>query len=570
MQPDRIAQKIRQALATAKRLHVSGHLGDARRACELVLKLDTGNVWAHIRLGLIARQERQPDEAIARFAAAVDSAPANTFAIQLLASSLREQHRAGEAEAMLDRILPGLPLPILKYEKGRCLLERGATAEALACFEAAAAEEPKNAEILSVLGVARRRTGNKAGAAEAFSAALALNPDDAAALNGLGNDALEHEDFTAAVEWYQRAIAKQPEFAKAQKNLAYALSLTNDVEAARAAFKRVFEIHPNLAEAHMDYGLFLLSIGDYAHGWQEYEHRWRFAGFGERDWSGGLPRWDGTTLQGRHLLLWGEQGIGDHILYGTMLPDAIRRAAGRVTVAVEARLVPLFARALAQDGVSVVERGAAVVADVQCPFGSLGQWLRQRPEDCGSGRYLKADAERSARLRSRYAALGRRGDRLFGLSWRSANWHVGSYKSLSLETLLPVLRRPGCIWISLQYGEVGAEIARFAERHGITIHQDAEIDTMRDLDGLAAQIAALDAVISSSNSTVHLAGALGKPCDVLLSAGRGRMWYWPAGNSIYGGERTPWYDSVRLVRQPRPGDWDAALQQLDRLLGAHG
>jgi tetratricopeptide (TPR) repeat protein len=563
MQHDRIAQKIRQTLAAAKKLQVGGHLDDARRACELVLRLDPRNAPALIRLGLIAQQMQAWDEAIAQFEAATDAAPDNAYAVQLLAGCLRRQRRGDEAEALLDRVLPRLPRPILSYEKGRCLLDRGATAEALACFEIAAAGEPDNAEIHSMLGVARRRSGDRGGARAAFETALSLNPNDVAALNGLGNDALEREDFSTAIDWYRRAIAAQPRFVKAWKNLAYTLSLAGDAAGARAAFETIFGIYPNLAEAHMDYGLFLLSLGDYANGWREYEHRWRFDGFSEQDWGGGLPRWDGTALQGRHLLLWAEQGIGDQILYGTMLPDALRRAAGRVTLAVEPRLVSLFARTLASGDVAVVERGTSVAADLQCPFGSLGQWLRPTPGDCGNGRYLRADPDRTATLRKRYAALGRPGDRLVGLSWRSANWVVGKYKSLSLEALLPVLRRPGFVWVSLQYGEVSAEIAAFAARHGIAIHQDTEIDAMRDLDGLAAQIAALDAVVSTSNSTVHIAGALGRPCDVLLSAGRGRMWYWPAR-----GETSPWYETIRLVRQARAGDWSDALLQLGRLLDA--
>ncbi|MEK9969478.1 MAG: tetratricopeptide repeat protein, partial [Ferrovibrio sp.] len=500
MQPDRIAQKIRQTLAAAKKLQVGGHLDDARRACELVLRLEPDNAPALIRLGLIARQALDWDEAVSRFEAAMAAAPDNAYAVQLLASSLRQHRRADEAEALLDRVLPRLPRPILIFEKGRCLLDRGATAEALACFETAAAGEPDNAEIHSMLGVARRRSGDRAGAKAAFEAALALNPEDVAALNGLGNDRLERENFSGAIDWYRRAIEVQPRFVKAWKNLAYTLSLADDTAGARDAFETIFGIYPNLAEAHMDYGLFLLSTGDYANGWREYEHRWRFDGFAEQDWGGGLPRWDGTALDGRHLLLWGEQGIGDHILYGTMLPDAIRRAGGQVTIAVEPRLVPLFARTLASDDVVVVERGATVAADLQCPFGSLGQWLRPTPSACGSGQYLQADARRAEMLRARYAGLGRPGDRLVGLSWRSANWHVGKYKSLSLETLLPVLKRPGFVWVSLQYGDVAAEIADFARQRGITIHQDPQIDALRDLDGLAAQITALDTVVSSSNS----------------------------------------------------------------------
>jgi tetratricopeptide (TPR) repeat protein len=563
MQPDRIAHKIRQALATAKKLHVSGHLDDARRACELVLKAQPGNAQALVRLGLLAREQRQGDEAIAHFRAAVQSSPADVSAIHLLARTLREWGHPEDAEAVLDGVLPAMPLPVLKFEKARCLIDREMPGAALPFLEAAVAERPDNAEFHSLLGVAQRRTGGKAAAVQSFTAALKLDPQDVAALNGLGNDALEREDFGTAADWYRRALAVQPDFAKAQKNLAYTLSLTGDTAAARAAFARVFELRPDMAEAHMDYGLFLLSIGEYAQGWREYDHRWQFERFSERDWGGGLPRWDGAALRGRHLLLWGEQGIGDHILYGTILPDAIRLAAGRVTIAVEPRLVPLFARALASDGVEVVERGAPVTADLQCPFGSLGLWLRPDPSTCGHGRYLKADATRSAALRERYAALGNPGDKLIGLSWRSANWHVGHYKSLTLDTLLPVLRRPGVVWMSLQYGDVSAEIADFAARHGIAIHQDAEIDATLDLDGLAAQIAALDTVVSSSNSTVHIAGALGKPCDVLLSAGRGRMWYWPPRSAV-----SPWYDTIRLVRQARAGDWSDAVAQLNTILDA--
>lgn len=566
MQPARTVEKINQALATAKMLHMRGHFDDARRACELVLKLDSRNAGAHIRLGLMARQQGRMDEAIACYAAAVSAEPGDGYAVRLLATTLREAHKPEAAEALLDRMMPVLPPdPYLNYEKGRCRLDRGAPAEAVGWLEQAAAQAPNDADIASILGMARRGAGDRAGALAAFQTALALNPNNAAAMNGIGNDALEHERFADAIALYRRAIAKQPDFFKAQKNLAYTLNLANDIEGARAAFERLFEIHPGIAEAHMDYGLFLLSIGDYVRGWQEYEHRWSFDRFEERDWGGGLPRWDGSPLQGRRLLLWGEQGIGDHILYGTMLHDAIRRAQGEVTVVVEARLVPLFARSLADTGAAVTERGAAVAADLQCPFGSLGPWLRQRPADCGDGRYLKADAARSARLRARYAAFGKPGDRLLGLSWRSANWHVGGYKSLDLNTLLPVLQRPGCVWVSLQYGEVAAEIAGFAARHGIVIHQDAEVDATRDLDGLAAQIAGLDAVVSTSNSTVHFSGALGVPCYMLLPAGRGRMWYWPRQ-----GDSTPWYRSVRLVRQTEPGNWSDALLQLNRILAGHG
>lgn len=563
MLSDTVTEKIAHMLHMAKRLHAGGHIEDARRACDLILRLDPDNVGARIRLGQIARLAGRPEEAVLQFSTGLLHAPDNVHAAGLLSATYREMHRPDDAERLLDAVLSTQPgIPELLIEKGRCRLDRGDLAEAQACFERAVAAAPDNAMGHSMLGITRRRLGDKAGAYASFRAALDHDPDDVSALNGIGNEYLEQERFAEAAEYYRRALQLRPGFVKAQKNLAYTLSLANDIEAARAAFERLVEIAPGHAEGRMDYGLFLLSIGEYRHGWDEYEYRWQFANFRERDWSLGLPRWDGSAWQGGHLLLWGEQGVGDHVLYGTLVADIQRRYGGPVTIAVEPRLTALFARSFSGDGIAVVDRGLPVPgATVQCPFGSLGAWVRQQESDFRDGIYLKADHVRSACLRKRYAALGTHGARLVGLSWRSGNWQVGGYKSLDLQTLLPVLRRPGYTWINLQYGDVDAEIAALRQQHGITIHQDPDIDPMQDLDGFAAQIAALDCVISSSNSTVHFAGALGVPCHVLLAAGRGRMWYWPRR-----GMRTSWYSSLHLLRQDSPGNWDSSLRQLEDLL----
>lgn len=562
MLPDPIAEKIRQTLATAKALQAGGRFDEARRACDLVLKVDPQNLRARLRLGLIANAQGLYEEAAGYFGAAATLAPRDAYALRMLAMAWRQAGRPEQAEAALDRMMPILPPdPELLLEKARCRIDRDAASEAVPYLEQAVALAPDHAQANSFLGIARRSTGDQAGALAAFQAALALDPRDVAALNGIGNDLLERERFDEAVVYYRRALELQPGFMKAHKNLAYTLSLTDDAVAARACFEDLLARYPHYAEARMDYGLFLLSGGDYARGWQEFEGRWNFDGYKEPDWSAGLPRWDGAPLRGRRLMLWGEQGIGDHILYGTMLPAIIRRAAGPVTVAVEKRLVPLFARSLASGQVRVIERGQAVDADLQCPFGSMGAHLQAAPHDGSGGRYLKADPERVTALRARYQALGRSGDRVIGLSWRSINWHIGAYKSLDLKALLPILQKPGIVWVSLQYGDVSREIAKLAARKGIVVHRDSEIDATNDLDGLAAQIAALDGVVSTSNSTVHFAGGLGRPCWVLLPFGRGRMWYWPRH-----GIHTPWYSSLRLIRQQAPGDWSVVLDAVSEAL----
>lgn len=559
MLDDSIRARIDKALLAAKTLYGQGHMKEAQHACDLVLRIDPANSGALTRLGLIAKHERRLEDATRHFVDALGAEPDNLFAARLLIATYREAGQPDKAERLLEAWLQKAPRDReLLFEKGRYLLDRGELAAAAGFFETMTAISPDDARGFSFLGIALRRLGEKQKAYAAFTAALRRDPGDPAALNGAGNEHLEREEFAEAAGYFRRALAGEPNFAKARKNYAYTLSLIGELGPAREAFEELLARHPGFPDGHMDYGLFLLSIGDYERGWAEYEWRWQSDQYQERDWSGGLPRWDGMPLRGRHLLLWGEQGIGDHILYATILPDVIARAAGRITVAVEDRLVPLFARSLADHPVLVIARGAACDADVHCPFGSMGQWVRRQPEDfSGSGVVLKPDPLRVAELRRRYATLGRAGDRLIGLSWRSANWHIGHYKSLSLNTLRPVLERPGTVWVNLQYGDVAKEIAAFARDTGITIHSDPDVDSTRDLDGLAAQIAALDGVVSSSNSTVHIAGALGAPCHVLLAHGRGRLWYWPRQ-----GDRTLWYDSVRLARQNVPGDWSSALQQL--------
>lgn len=566
MLPDQIAEKINEVLATARRLQGARHFDDARRACQLVLKISPDNHKARQRLGLIATAEDKLDEAAVHFAEAMALAPQDAYSVRLLGRTLRQQGDVAGAERLLDQALRRLPPDAgILLEKARCRIDNNAHAEALPYLEQAVRLAPAYAEVHSFLGLVRRRIGDKAGAVAEFESALALDPTDVMAMNGLANHMLEREQFADAIRYYRMAVQTRPTFTKALKNLAYTLSLTDDIDGARATFEELLRQQPDNAEARMDFGLFLLSIGDYAHGWREYENRWNFSEFKEPDWGGGRSRWDGTPLQGRPLLLWGEQGVGDHILYGTLLPAVVRKAGGPVVVAVEKRLVPLFARSLASDKVQVVERGAGsdavTMTAVQCPFASMGQFVD--PLEKRSGQYLRADPDRVRVLRSRYEKLGRPGDRLIGLSWRSINWHIGSYKSLDLEKLLPLLSRPGTVWISLQYGEVGEEIAMFARKHGIVVHQDDTVDATKDLDGLAAQIVALDDVVSISNSTVHFAGALGRRCHVLLPYGRGRLWYWPRH-----GDRTPWYEAIRLVRQTAPDDWSAAIATVRDILDA--
>lgn len=258
------------------------------------------------------------------------------------------------------------------------------------------------------------------------------------------------------------------------------------------------------------------------------------------------------------MLVWQEQGVGDVILYAGMIPDLLEQGA-RLIVECELRLVPLLARSFPQ--ARVVMRSDPVHALTrearwQSPLGSLCRWLRRHEADFPRrGPYLVPDATRVSELRKRYRELGQ--GPVIGISWRSSNYKVGKQKSLSLSEWAPLLALSGATFVNLQYGDCREELLSLKQDFGVTVHHDETVNSLQDLDGFAAQVAAMDLVISTSNSTVHFAGASGVPVWTLLSRGEALLWYW-----FQEGEDSPWYPSMRLFRQELPGDWSGLLARV--------
>jgi hypothetical protein len=217
----------------------------------------------------------------------------------------------------------------------------------------------------------------------------------------------------------------------------------------------------------------------------------------------------------------------------------------------------LFGRAL--PGVQVFERGKAVpeeLYDEQIPLGSLGKWLRPTREsfEGKGGGYLKAEEGLGLRLRRELGV--RDGERLIGLSWRSASAETGAARSVPLVELVGALRGvEGVRFLNLQYGDVGGELECLRRESGVEVLSHPGIDNREDLEGLAGLIEGCDLVVSVGNATAHLSGALGQRTWVLLPYVAG--WRW-----LHEGERCPWYQSVRLFRQAERGQWTTVLENL--------
>jgi hypothetical protein len=248
------------------------------------------------------------------------------------------------------------------------------------------------------------------------------------------------------------------------------------------------------------------------------------------------------------LLVWAEQGLGDQIISASMLPELLSLA-GKVVVETDPRLIPLYARSF--PGIEWIAHEKTLYAghaDAQVPVCSLGQYLRPdweafpvRPYG-----YLRADPDRTAGLRHRLDD----GRLVVGLSWNSLNPRYQKSKSVTLQDLAPVLKTANCRFIDLQYGDTSEERRTVELDLDVSVERLPDVDNTNDIDGLAALICACDLVVTVSNTTAHLAGALGKEALVLVPSGRGRMWFWFKDR-----DDSPWYPRVQLWRQQSGQPW---------------
>lgn len=428
-----------------------------------------------------------------------------------------------------------------------------------------AAAEPDPSVLAQLrLGQKAHRAGRLPAAAAAYRQALALAPGHALASNNLGMVEMEGGDLAAAILHFRHALGARPDSNKFRYNLAYALHADAQVAEAIDLYRAVLRGEPAHRNARSMLGMLLLASGDYsAASWDHYAaHRLQEI---EHDAAFPFAPWDGSDLQGRSILLYGHQGIGDEINFASCVPDLVRLGA-RITLACSARLAGLFGAGFPGVEVRALETDATALRgahfDFQCPLGRLGRFLRLRAADFGSGAaYLRADPARVQHWRHELERLG--AGPWIGISWRGGNPRgSGAFRSVPLQEWQPVLSLPGAHWISLQYGECSDDIRGAEQSFGVKIHHwPAAIDDFRET---AALLLALDDVVSVTTTLVHLAGAIGKETRVLVNARP--HWRWGLT-----GERMPWYSSLRIYRQPGLGQWAPTLERVGaELRDRHG
>lgn len=285
-----------------------------------------------------------------------------------------------------------------------------------------------------------------------------------------------------------------------------------------------------------------LMLGEWGEGWDGYEAAVGFSKYRKDISFSGEPRWDGET--GGTLVVKEEQGIGDSLSFASILPDAMRD--NTLTFECDRRLLGLYKRSF--PGLEIYGTRFDKTAtwakgrqwDWHCLLGSLA-WKYRRSSGSFLGTpFLVADPDRRAQWR---VLLDKLPGRKVGIAWTGGLSNTFRHRrSINLEALLPILKTPGCSFVSLQYRDPADEIAAMEANHGIRVTHWERAAQAIDYDEVAALVAELDEVVTVTTATAHLAGGLGKPCSVLVPS-KPRWFYGLTGDSI------PWYSSVKLYRQ---------------------
>ena len=592
--PAYIEISVKLDLQRAVLLHQSGQLQQAATIYKQVLDIDPENGDALHLLGLVSHQSGQSATAITLIKRALKISPNQHDFLCNLADILRESGQFKEAARVYQYVIQlqpesaemytvlGLTLKDAKQFEGavqayhqairinpvyddvyshlgNVLQEQDKLEESIQAYHQAIALNLEHADIYNNLGNALQKQDKLEESIQAYHQAIALNSEHAEAHNNLGNALQKQDKLEESIQAYHQAIEINPEYAQAFSNFGEVLRRQGEFQPAVRAYQKALETDPNYAEAHNNLGLVLLLTGDFESGWRECEWRWKCPAFPSRRPNFPQPLWKGQDIGEKTILVWGEQGVGDRIMYASLLPK-LQQQAHRILVETQQRLVPLFRRSFSEISFFRIQdppnsKLLEESIDYQLPIGSLARWLLPDEESFPKNTiYLKACVNKVKELRDKYQQL-ESGKLLIGVSWKSVNKDIGKLKSTFLTQWRDLLSQKDCLFINLQYGDVEEEINAFTAQTGISIYQDRDIDSLKDLDGFAAQVSALDLIISTSNTAVHMAGALGKPVWTLLHYVPDWRWQLDRLDTL-------WYPSMTLYRQPVSDDWHSVFQRV--------
>jgi tetratricopeptide (TPR) repeat protein len=488
------------------------------------------------------------------------------------------REKAGDYESSMKAYQSALALlpdqSEVANDLGRLAYRMGMKDVAEQLFRRYLANHPDAYATMANLASAVRDQGRAAEAVEILRIAIKTNPADATLWNALGAILAEQGDLDTSIVFYDEALRLEPNYPHARYNRGnaflekrdFATALTDCDEAIALAKAEDDKLMMQLARSTIKIGLG--RVGD---GWDDYEARLAPLFAGSTVFLVDRPLWTpATPIAGKSLLVVGEQGLGDEVLFANLLPDVIADLgpSGKLTLALEPRLVSLFQRSFPMAEVvphlTFRQHGRnhrAIPAlgddltrfDLWVPLGSLLTRYRRRLEDFPDReRFLAADPARIAHWRGVLATAP--AGRKAGILWKSMKVESARARYYSpFELWTSVLKTPGVTFVNLQYGDCSAEIEWARRELGVEIWTPPGIDLKNDLDDIGALACALDLSLGFANATSNIGAACGAQTWIVSVPG---AW------TLLGTDRMPWYPQARIFNPPGFNRWEETMGEV--------
>jgi len=479
----------------------------------LAIKPDYAEAYSN--MGNALKEQGMLEEAIEAYTKALAIKPDYAEAYSNMGVALADQGKLEEAIEVYNKALAIKPDYAEAYSNmGMALKDQGKLEEAIEAYNKALAIKPDYAEAYSNMGVALADQGKPEEAIEVYNKALAIKPDYAEAYSNMGNALADQGKPEEAIEAYNKALAIKPDYAEAYSNMGIALKDQGKLEEAIEAYNKALAIKPDYAEAHMILSFVLLNANRLSEGFAEYEWRWKTKEGLKTERHFSQPLWNGkTSLKGKRILLWCEQGVGDTINWSHCLPFLASQAQHCILECQE-KLIPLMARSFPNVEVKAENRSLDSERDdfdLHLPMGSLFQHLVSKISSCGKAdAFLVPDPVRVNFWRKRLHSIGN--GPYVGISWKSSNMKRSRLPNYApIFELSPVLTLPGITFINLQSTDFENDLAKIKNDLGVSVHNFDDLDHYDNLDDVAALSSALDIVVSTHNALPIITAGVGTP-----------------------------------------------------------
>jgi len=427
--------------------------------------------------------------------------------------------------------------------------------EAIKDYDVVISHNPKNIDALINQSAVYQDMQNFEEGLRTINIALSYDPNNYKALSNRGNLFQSLYRYEDAIHDFDMAIKLEPSIIGTYVNRSNSLKFLGRLSEAAKSLDAALAIDKNNANAQFHYSILLLSQKRFSEGWEKYKYRWKAMNLKQPKFVEDLPSFSITEKHGK-LLVWCEQGIGDQIFFGSILRDLPKNLV--VEVLINPKLIDLFK--LSFPHISFISSQSNIEIssyDFQIGLVELASLYRNSKDDLNKlpSRFIITNDVKNNVFKK---ILQKNKKFTCGISWKSKNNINGYARSISLESLLPILQTQGLSFVNLQYGDTTADANYLKDNYDINFEDIGSVDNYNDLDSLASLIESCDFIITIDNSTVHLAGSMGKKTYLLLPYGLGSIWYWHDDN------QSIWYPSVEIFRQKEPQDWCGVTEDILR------